>query len=310
MSDSRRNIIWNNIYKVFQNKVDILNNLYSHPVVKGSQNEKALAYFLKSFLPSKYDVKRNIILLDRDGNESTEQDLIIRNKIDTPRIFSTLGYFSIDTILATIEVKTVLNKQKLEKTLIKIRDLRKMNYLKKLDGEKKWHIYPPLCFIYAYDCKWEKRGALIKAIKSIIEENNIIPSERFDYLYIMKKGIKVNWDYTDFIQDRVVSTPESREDSFKEIVAINLRWPQLFPCRLKKEIPLPLSEKQVYQEGVARNESYSKLTTDLQIQGIIKFLSDLCQAIEDHNIMHPWGILALSYSTPRYNWGGRISERF
>lgn len=310
MLESRRNVIWNNIYKEFQNRVNILNNLYSHPGVKGSQNEKALAYFLKSFLPSKYEVKRNIILLDRDGNESTEQDLVIWNKVETPRVFSTLSYFLIDTILASIEVKTILNKKKLEETLIKIRDLRKMNYLKKLDGEKKWQIHPPLCFIYAYDCIWKKKGALIKTIKSIINENNIIPSERFDYLYIMKKGIKVNWDYADFLPDGRVSTPESREGLFKEIAVVNPRWPQLFPCRLKKEIPLPLSEMQVHQEEESRKGYYSKLTVESQIRSIVKFLSDLCQAIEDHNIMHPYGIIALSYSTPRHNWGGISSERF
>lgn len=261
MSGSRRNIILKNIYQIFKKKVEIVNNLYSQPVVKGSQNEKALAFFLKSFLPKKYEVKRNVILLDRDGNESTEQDLIIRNKIDTPRIFSTLGYFSIDTVLATIEVKTILDRQLLKETLIKIKDLRKMKYLKKLDEEEKWHIYPPLCFIYAYDCKWKKKGTLIKVIKSIIEENNINPSERFDYLFIMKKGIKVNWDWSDFIQDRIVSTPKSRVGLFKEIAAINPRWPQLFPCRLKKEILLSLSEKQVHKEGVFNKSIIIKYPT-------------------------------------------------
>ncbi len=71
-----------------------------------------------------------------------------------------------------------------------------------------------------------------------------------------------------------------------------------------------LSEKQVHKEDVFNEINYSEITSELQVQGIVKFLSDLCQATEDHKIMHPWGILGLSYSVPKHNWSGRRTERF
>ena len=184
-----------------------------------------------------------------------------------------------------------------------------MKYHKRLTGEKENQIYPPLYFIFTYDSKWKRFGILLKNIVKIIKENNIKPSERFDFLYVMRKGLKSYWDISSEIRkergvDRGIINQIVK---YKDIIPINERWPQFFPSRLISELKLELHEIQVTQsEG--REEGYlASLNIENQILGMIDFLRTLCQAVEDHKSLDGFNIISGSYTKKTRHGSGRVT---
>lgn len=302
--ESKKNLIWEYIYKKFNKSVSDLNSLYNHQGIKGRENEDVLINFLKSFLPGKFDLKQSKVLLDRDGKESTEQDIVIWNSAEYPRIFSETEFFLIESVAMCIEVKTTLGNSNLKETLLKIRDLRQMNFFKRLVGNIKWQVHPPLCFIFAYDTIWKKFGSILKNITKIVNENDIKPSERFDYLYIMRKGISLNWDIP-YRKSGIVNFSKK----YGGKIPYNPRWPQFFPSKLIKEYPLNLHENQMSQKEGFREGFFNDLTVKNQIKGVISFLSKLCQALEDQRLFHSHSLVVFSFSEMRTSKGGRYSPK-
>ncbi len=304
----KKNKTWIHIYEKFKAEVEDLNELYNHPGEKGDANELVLINFLKSFLPGKYEISKNKFLLDREGNESTEQDIVIWDSMNYPRIFTGTKYFMLESVLACIEVKTTLDSEKLKDSILKIKALRNMKYFKRVEDDLRWQIHPPLCFIFAYNTSWKKYGTLIDNIERVIRENEIKPSERFDYLYIMRKGITVEWDIPhEFLLGG------SGDNNYRKVIKYfeptNKRWPQFFPSKLKKEFSLELHENQVSQPSQERDKGYySDLIIENQILGMLDFLTMLCQAVEDQKIFHPHGLVSLSYSKAHRGKGGRSSR--
>lgn len=299
---SKKNRLWEYIYEKFSKSVSELNSLYKHPGIKGRENEDVLIKFLKSFLPGKYELTQSKVLLDKDGKESTEQDIIIWNSIDYPRIFSETEYFLIENVTMCIEVKTTLANENLEETLLKIRDLRRMNFFKRLDGDPQWQVHPPLCFIFAYDTIWKKSGSILNNITKIVNENGIKPSERFDYLYIMRKGITLNWDIPYKVQGRVDFSKK-----YGGKIPYNPRWPQFFPSKLIKDSPLILHENQMWQKEGFKEGFFNDLKIENQIKGIIYFLHNLCQALEDKRLLHSHSLVVFSLPDMKISSGGKYS---
>ncbi|MFX1366961.1 MAG: DUF6602 domain-containing protein [Promethearchaeota archaeon] len=299
---SKKNRLWEYIYDKFNNRVSELNSLYNHQGIKGRENEDVLINFLKSFLPGKFDLARSKVLLDRDGNESTEQDIVIWNSTKYPRIYSETEYFLIESVAMCIEVKTTLSNKNLKEILLKIRDLRRMNFFKRLDGDPRWQVHPPLCFIFAYDTIWKKFGSILKNITKVVTENDIKPSERFDYLYIMRKGLLLNWDLP-----YKVSGIVDFSKKYGGKIPYNPRWPQFFPSKLIKDYPIILHENQMWQEEGFREGFFNDLTIENQIKGIISFLQKLCQALEDQRLFHSHSLVIFSLSDMKRSGGGRYS---
>ena len=303
--DSKKDKLWNTIYNIFEKRVSDLNSLHSHQGLKGEENERTLIKFLKSFLPGKYQIEQRKILLDQEGKESTEQDIIIWNSKDYPRIFSDTNFFLFESVLMCMEVKTTLDNENLKETLLKIQNLRKLKYFKRLNGDERWQVHPPLCFIFAYDCIWKKFGSILNYVKSIIEENNINPSERFDYLYIMRKGILLSWDVPEinsYKEDHSILLDFKKK--YGGVIPYNERWPQFFPSKLIEEKPLILFETQIWQEEGFKEGFFNDLTIENQTKGMINFLINLCQALEDQKIFHTHGHIMRSYTGAGVGRGG------
>lgn len=299
-SSSTRQELWKQIYENFKSKFENWNSLYSHQGLKGDQNEENLINLLKSFIPGKFDLFQKAQILDLEGNKSNEQDIVIWDKINQPRIFSESKFFIIEQVHATIEVKTTLNKTTLEEAILNICNIRRMNFFKRLDGDPKWQIHPPLSFIFAYNMSWKKRGKISDIVEKVCKENDIKPEERFDYLYVMKNGIKLKWDIP---TDPNFSGRVDFEKRYGKICPINLRWPQFFPSKLIKNIPLILHEIQSFKRGslngeknIYDDENYQELNVENQIWGMHDFLSMLCQALEDQRKFYSFNNVSLSFS--------------
>lgn len=164
-----------------------------------------------------------------------------------------------------------------------------------MNGEKQWQIHPPLCFIFAFDCTWKKRGIILKTITDVIKGNDIKPIERFDFLYIMRKGISLSWDVPVKFSENGFAIQGLRE-RYSGKIPYNDRWPQFFPSKLIRDIPIDLYEYQIYEKGGYDEIFFNNLNINEQIYGMVSFLSGLCQALEDQKILHSHGQVVLSYS--------------
>ena len=87
-----------------------------HNLAKGEARETVvLQHFLKPYLPSRYSIERNGILIDSENNSSKQQDLLIFDAFFSPmlRDFETVKLFFPESVFATVEVKSLLTKKEL-----------------------------------------------------------------------------------------------------------------------------------------------------------------------------------------------------
>jgi hypothetical protein len=104
------------LVKAFYEKVQAIDKL-GHRLTKGELRELFLNDLLINFMTSQFGIGSGIVV-DSYGNESKQVDIIIYDNRILPPIVknSNLGTYPIESVLAIIEVKSVLSKQSLIKT--------------------------------------------------------------------------------------------------------------------------------------------------------------------------------------------------
>jgi hypothetical protein len=93
-----------------------------HNLAKGEAREAAvLQDFLKPYLPSRYSIERNGILIDIENKSSKQQDLVIFDAFFSPILhdFGAGKLFFPESVFATIEIKTLLTREELKDILEK-----------------------------------------------------------------------------------------------------------------------------------------------------------------------------------------------
>lgn len=104
----------------------LFNRRLPHEGLKGSENEQALADVLRSFLPPKYGVEVNALVIDREGGVSRQCDIIIYDDVQFPQYLRKV--YPIETVLAVVEVKTELTKQQVDSALQNEAALRALRF--------------------------------------------------------------------------------------------------------------------------------------------------------------------------------------
>ncbi|EKO3865884.1 hypothetical protein JFR02_005074 [Vibrio harveyi] len=112
-------------------EVSSINNLFHHQGVKGQGNENILENLLRKFLPKKYAVGTGVVI-DQEGRQSKQCDIVIYDAFNYPEIFSQteINFFPIDFVYAVIEIKTTLDQQKMNEAIENIRSVRSLKYIK------------------------------------------------------------------------------------------------------------------------------------------------------------------------------------
>ena len=87
-----------------------------HELTKGELKELFVSRVLRSFLPSQFDIGSGIVV-NSEGQNSRQTDIIIYdNRILPPFIREqNIGVFPAHSVIATVEIKTTLNKKELMK---------------------------------------------------------------------------------------------------------------------------------------------------------------------------------------------------
>lgn len=123
-------------FKGFYERVLSLTKL-NHKLTKGELRELFTSELLSNYLTSQFDTGTGIVV-DADGNQSHQMDIIITDNRILPPIIknSGLGVFPYESVLAVIEVKSSLTKKSIEDTEKKFKHSDSfMNNNKKLKGE-------------------------------------------------------------------------------------------------------------------------------------------------------------------------------
>ena len=160
----------NRYFQTVYNKLEADSLLFNRRIpnesLKGSENEKVLAEVLRDFLPIRYGVESNVLIIDRNGEVSRQIDIVIYDD-SFPRYFKKV--YPIETVYAAIEVKTQLTKQQSDIALENEVALRRLEfypllvpYWEKKTKEQKIPHLPPIHCIFGYRSETDNFSTFIK----------------------------------------------------------------------------------------------------------------------------------------------------
>lgn len=150
------------IVQQLRSEVDSINSLFHHQGVKGSGNEAVLRELLTKFIPKRFGIGTGVVI-DRDGTQSRQCDIVIFDALLYPSLLSlsNVHFFPVDIVYATIEVKTTLTSSSMKEALANITSVKQLNFIpdqfvasEARSGHFSVVSYtptPPLGFIFAYN---------------------------------------------------------------------------------------------------------------------------------------------------------------
>ena len=149
----------NRYFRGIYNKLEAdflhVNHGLPHEGLKGGENEKVLMEVIRGFLPSRYGVENNAVVIDRHGQCSRQCDIVIYDDVHSPKYFHKV--YPVETVHAVIEVKTRLTKQDVDGALENGRALCALDsfpaltpYWQTRTKNENIHHTPPVHCIFGY----------------------------------------------------------------------------------------------------------------------------------------------------------------
>ncbi len=138
----------------------LFNRELPHAGLIGSENEQALANVIRQFLPSRFGVDVNAIVIDRFGNASKQSDIVIYDADRQASFFRKVH--PVETVYGVIEVKTSMSSQESRATIDNLASVSALDFRPALTPY--WqhqtvindiHHCPPLLYAFSYrtDCR-------------------------------------------------------------------------------------------------------------------------------------------------------------
>ena len=151
---------FSNVYNKLEADALLYNRELPHAALVGSENEQAIASVLREFLPPRFGVEVNALVIDRFGKVSRQADIVIFDAERQPSFFRKV--FPIETVYAVIEVKTSLTASEAKGTLENLASVSELEFRPALTPywetrtkQEEIHHSPPALYSFAYrtDCK-------------------------------------------------------------------------------------------------------------------------------------------------------------
>jgi len=173
----------------------------NHSGLKGDANEETVKKFLRQYLPKTLDITTGT-LVDSEGNQSKQLDIIISDSAKTPIFFQSgeTRVIPIECAYAVIEVKAYLDKAELEKSYKNMQSskaLEKKAYFEQKGAivnthnlyGKEWTHWPIQHFVFAFDSP---------GLSSVLHNLNAYQDtceihKRIDAMCILEKGVILNY---------------------------------------------------------------------------------------------------------------------
>lgn len=162
-----------------------------HNGVKGSAREDLLKDYLRDLLPNKYSISSGIII-DFNQNQSKQQDFIIHDAFNCPSFFKTDSntILPIESVYATIEIKSTLNYDTLKQSIENIESVRKLHKLPNRNIiSNDYNEQYPLGFVFAYSSDY----SLEQIQKKLFELNKSVDGRhQISIVCVLDKGLIFN----------------------------------------------------------------------------------------------------------------------
>ena len=172
----------------------------THSGLKGDANEETVKKFLRQYLPKTLDITTGT-LVDSEGNQSRQLDIIICDSAKTPIFFQSgeTRVIPIECAYAVIEVKAYLDKAELEKSyknMQSVKALEKKAYFNQkgvivttqtLYG-REWNYWPIQHFVFSFDSPG--LDSVLDNMNAYQNKNEI--HKRIDSICILEKGVIMN----------------------------------------------------------------------------------------------------------------------
>lgn len=163
----------------------------THNGVKGSAREDLLKSYLRDLLPNKYSISSGIII-DYNQNQSKQQDFIIHDAFNCPSFFKTDSntILPVESVYATIEVKSTLNYETLKQSVENVGSVRKLTKLPNRNIiSNEYNEQYPLGFVFAYSSDY----SLEQIQKRLFELNKEVEGRhQISIICILDKGLIFN----------------------------------------------------------------------------------------------------------------------
>lgn len=148
------------IYNKLEADALLFNRQLPHSGLVGAENENAIAEVIRQFLPAKYGVEVNALVIDRFGKVSKQADIVIYDAEHQASFFRKV--YPVEIVYAVIEVKTSMSSTEAkaaQENLVSVSELEfrpaLTPYWETRTREQEIHHDPPALYAFAYrtDCQ-------------------------------------------------------------------------------------------------------------------------------------------------------------
>jgi hypothetical protein len=147
------------IYYKLEADALLYNRRLPHAGLVGAENENAIADVLRQFLPAKYGVEVNALVIDRFGKVSRQADIVIYDAEKQPSFFRKV--YPVEIVYAVVEVKTSMSSTEAKSALDNLASISELDFRPALTPywetktrEQAIHHDPPALYAFAFrtDC--------------------------------------------------------------------------------------------------------------------------------------------------------------
>lgn len=151
---------FSSIYNKLEADALLFNRQLPHAGLLGAENENAIADVIREFLPAKYGVEVNALIIDRFGKVSRQADIVIYDAENQASFFRKV--YPVEIVYAVIEVKTSMSSTEAKSALENLVSVSSLDFRPALTPywetktrEQDIHHKPPGLYAFAFrtDCK-------------------------------------------------------------------------------------------------------------------------------------------------------------
>lgn len=148
------------VYNKLEADALLFNRELPHTSLVGSENENVIAEVIRQFLPPKYGVEVNALVLDRFGKVSRQSDIVIFDAERQASFFRKV--YPVEMVYAVIEVKTSMSSAEAKSTVDNLASVSELEFRPALTPYwetrtrvEEIHHDPPSLYTFAYrtDCQ-------------------------------------------------------------------------------------------------------------------------------------------------------------
>lgn len=167
------------IYSKLEADTLLFNRELPHTGLVGSENENAIAGVIRNFLPPKYGVEVNALVIDRFGKVSRQSDIVIFDAERQASFFRKV--YPVEMVYAVIEVKTSMSSDEAKSAMDNLASVSDLEFRPALTPywetrtrNEEIHHDPPSLYAFAYRtacqsfetfARWFDREFLSRGVK-------------------------------------------------------------------------------------------------------------------------------------------------